>query len=275
MLALLLAATIEAEAICAKYATFKPPAALAAEKECGDDCSHRTAEKFANGDGVERDFDAAEYFLCRAEEQMAYAEFTGMMEHLQAMRRGEENENLDFCDFVTSGYGSTYCANLEYDRVMPRLETKLASLETSSALRERGRAYAKREAERIGELSRGGTGYVAFSLGAEIDQMDRLIASLERWSKERAPAADPAITKRADAELNAAYRDALDGIDSAGEDGMDGKTLLRDAQRAWIAYRDAFAAHYAERWRGAAGHEALRSEIITQLTRERTKELRE
>jgi uncharacterized protein YecT (DUF1311 family) len=53
------------------------------------------------------------------------------------------------------------------------------------------------------------------------------------------------------------------------------KTLLRDAQRAWIRYRDAFAAFYVDRWRGAAKAEALRREIVAQLSRERAAELRE
>ena len=34
---------------------------------------------------MKRDFDAAAYFLCKAEEEMAPAEFTGMTEHLQRM----------------------------------------------------------------------------------------------------------------------------------------------------------------------------------------------
>jgi uncharacterized protein YecT (DUF1311 family) len=84
---------------------------------------------------------------------------------------------------------------------------------------------------------------------------------VEQGSKKRAPAVTDAEAKRADDALNIAYKK------------LDKTEALRDAQRAWIAYRDALAAHYVERWQGAATPDALRREIVTQLTRERTKVL--
>ncbi|HEX6083795.1 MAG TPA: lysozyme inhibitor LprI family protein [Thermoanaerobaculia bacterium] len=249
MIALLLAAAID----CARFG-YKPPAVPA-------DVSHRElAEKYANGDGVKRDFDAAAYFLCKAEEEMAPAEFTGMTEHLQRMRAGKEKEPLDFCEYVTSGYGMSYCAHRQYEKVMPELDRRLAPF--PETVRKPGLAFVRAESERIGELSRGGTAYAAIALGAEMSAKEELVATLERFSKERAPSVSAAEAKRADAELNRVYR-ALERSD-----------LLRDAQRAWIVYRDAFAAFYVERWRGAAAPEALQREIVTQLTKERTSGVR-
>lgn len=250
MIALLLAAAID----CARFG-YKPPAVPA------DANNRELAEKFANGDGVKRDFDAAAYFLCRAEEEMAPAEFTGMIEHLQRMREGKEKEPLDFCQYVTSGYGMSYCAHKQYEKVMPELDRRLATLGTA-VLRERGLAFVRAETERSGELSRGGTAYAAMVLGAEMDAKEQVVVALERFSKERAPAASATEWKHADNDLNRAYR------------VLSRDTFLRDAQRAWIAYRDAFAEFYAERWRGAASPEVLQREIITQLTRERTAQLR-
>lgn len=249
MIALLLAAAID----CAKFG-YKPPAVPA------DVINRELAEKYANGDGVKRDFDAAAYFLCKAEEEMAPAEFTGMTEHLQRMRAGKEKEPLDFCEYVTSGYGMSYCAHKQYEKVMPELDRRLAPF--PEVVRKPGLAYARAESERIGELSRGGTAYAAIALGAEMEQKERLVVALERFSKERAPSVSAADAKRADAELNRVYR------------ALERSNFLRDAQRAWIAYRDAFAAFYVERWRGAASPEELQREITTQLTRERTTELR-
>ena len=251
LITLLLAAAID----CAKFG-YKPPPVPA-------DANHRElAEQYANGDGVKRDFDAAAYFLCLAEEEMAPAEFTGMTEHLQRMRTGKEKEPLDFCVYVTSGYGMSYCAHKQYEKVMPELDRRLAAVGTAP-VRERGLAFARAESERIGELSRGGTAYAAMALGAEMEQKERLVVTLERYSKERAPSASAAEAKRADNELNRVYR------------GLSRDTFLRDAQRAWIAYRDAFAAFYTERWRGKASPEELQREIVTQLTRERAVALRE
>lgn len=263
MIAILLAIAID----CSKYVKYKPPAIS------GGASSRELAERYANGTGVKRDFDAAAYFLCRAEEDMAPAEFSGMLDHLARMRSGEEKAPLDFCDYVTSGYGMSYCAHQQYEKVMPELDRRIdaarartAAKTQFDALRRRGLAYVRAESERIGAQSRGGTAHGAMSLGAEMEQKERFVENLERWSKQRASAAD---ARRADDELNAAYRALMQETDA------ELKPFLRDAQRAWIAYRDAFAAYYVERWRGAAAPEALRLEIVTRLTRDRTTELRD
>jgi len=272
-------------AVCTQFGPdYKPPAAAAAAlHECGDEsyCYRDLAEQFANGDGVTRDFDIAEYFLCKAEDDMAPAELEGMLEHLGKMRTGEETADLKFCDHVTSGRGMGECSALRHSEVMPEYEARLEKLPSSARfdeLREKGKAYVDAEHTWIGEQSRGGTGYAAFTLEAEMSETLKLVEHLERYSKERAPAASAAEAKRADGELNAAYREAqkrvAEDIEGFGESYNDWKTLLRDAQRAWIAYRDAFAAYYAERWRGVASAEALKREIVTKLTRERTRELR-
>lgn len=280
---MVLAAAVEPEEICAKYTNkyVPPPAAVAAAKECNG-CNRELAERFANADGVERNFEIAEYFLCRAQEEMGPMEFENMFAHVQRMRSGEDTDPLDFCDYVSSGYGETYCANARYDKVMPRLKMRLDALrakvtagEQFDAVRKRGEAYADVESQRIGEQARGGSGYVAVSTSAEVDQKERFVVNLERWSNARAAGASIAETRRADNNLNAAYRAAQKKIDKTGEDEIaNWKSFLRDAQRAWIAYRDAFAIYYVARWRGEASPAMLRREIVTHLTRERTAELR-
>lgn len=288
MLAIALALAVEAADVCSKYAAEStlPPVAVEALRECGEGfCNRELAEKFANADGVERNFDVAEYFLCHDAENMAPAELEGMLAHLQAMRSGEETAPLKFCDHVTSGYGMLYCSSLAHAELMPRLEARIETLRGSAeprsqfaALLNAGAAWVSAESQRLGELSRGGSGHAAFALDAEMSTQQRFVENLERWSNERAPAASAAELTAADRDLNAAYvaerTNVAETIAALGEGYADFKTLLRDAQRAWIAYRDAFAAYYAERWRGKAPPEALRREIVTHLTRERTAELR-
>ncbi|HEX2060862.1 MAG TPA: lysozyme inhibitor LprI family protein [Thermoanaerobaculia bacterium] len=260
-----------AAAICAKFENWTPP------ETCPDDpdnlCHVTLAEKYADA----RNFDAATYFLCQAEESIAPAEFDGMMEHLQNMRAGKETAPLRFCDHVTSGYGSTYCANVAWDEAMPKLEARISRI-GNAELRKRGIAYADAEASRIGEQSKGGTGSSAILLHAEIEQKTRLADTLEALTKKRAPAVTDAEAKAADAELNAAYKAVQKTLDELSVDDeetfAEWKTRLRDAQRAWIAYRDAFATYYAERWKGTAPPEVLRREVITYLTRKRSAELR-
>ncbi|HEX7831632.1 MAG TPA: lysozyme inhibitor LprI family protein [Thermoanaerobaculia bacterium] len=283
MLALLLAATIDSAQVCAKYKNYTlPPAAVNAVKECEGWCDVELAQQFANGEGVNRDYDVAEYFLCAAEERIAPAEFEGMFEHVQQMRDGVTDANLHFCDHVTSGYGASYCANLRYEELMPELDAKLdaarkrvAPKSQFDALKKAADAYVDAETERIGEQSRGGTGYAAFTLEAEMNAKNTFVEAVEQWTSKRAPIASTADAKRADDALNANYRSAQDDIEAMGEEFVSWKTYLRDAQRAWIAYRDAFATFYVAQWRGQAADDVLRREIVAQLTRERAAELKD
>lgn len=74
--------------------------------------------------------------------------------------------------------------------------------------------------------------------------------------------------KAADDELNRAYRSlrmTLDGRD---------RSLLADAQRAWIAFRDAECA-FDLADKDGSGHNVAKLECLTRLTRARTKQLAE
>ena len=73
---------------------------------------------------------------------------------------------------------------------------------------------------------------------------------------------------RADAELNDAYQQAL------ASNGQAVGTLLRDAQRLWIPYRDAACEVEAEFMRGGSGEPMLRLGCLIRLTEARTEELR-
>lgn len=278
--AILLALQLDPAKICAKYESYTPPAANAEVVKCGDPqqfCFAVLAEKYANGDGVTRDLDAAEYFLCKAAGEMADDEHEGMLEHLQKMRAGETAEPLAYCDHVASGYDSTYCAHVQYDRDMRKLDERLGRIHRNSklnALKQRMEAYMRAESDRVIHVFRGGTAYTRIMLASDVDEKTRSIEMLERFSSSRASAATAAQLKKADAALNKAYREVMNvTTDDEEDDDIDPKTLLRDAQRAWIAWRDAFADYYVERWRGAAAPDALRREIVTELTGERTYEL--
>lgn len=245
-----------------------PPAAKNIKVDCSAEqfCYADLATKYAN----EGNFVLAEYFLCMAEDEMAPAEHEGMTEHLRRMKAGDADAPLDFCDHVTSGYGSMYCASIEHDRVDADVEARLAKLPKNAkldALRKHADSFAHAESERIGDSARGGTAQASIGLYGSMETKKHFIEMLERVAAKRAKAATAAEEKSADGALNAAYRAARKELD---EEAM---TYLRDAQRAWIAYRDAFADYYVERWRGAAATDALRREIVTLLTRERTKQL--
>jgi uncharacterized protein YecT (DUF1311 family) len=87
--------------------------------------------------------------------------------------------------------------------------------------------------------------------------------------------------ERADAELNRVYRQAIDGARqddggiSAGDHRPTAQAVLREAQRAWVTFRDAQCTFegYAEA-RGGSMEPMVEALCRARLTRERTAQLR-
>lgn len=84
--------------------------------------------------------------------------------------------------------------------------------------------------------------------------------------------------KLADEDLNLAYglaRDMARQIDSDSPAGQDSAvTLLRDAQRAWISYRDLACSAESMLAAGGSMQPALRFGCLERMTRTRTEDLR-
>lgn len=76
--------------------------------------------------------------------------------------------------------------------------------------------------------------------------------------------------KAADAELNAAWTEAKATADAVGA----GPALL-DAQRKWIAYRDAACKAEAAQYEGGSIQPLIRLTCLTRLTERRSTDLRE
>jgi uncharacterized protein YecT (DUF1311 family) len=88
------------------------------------------------------------------------------------------------------------------------------------------------------------------------------------------------LLKRADAELNAAYQSAMKYIDASEDVPAEAKGkwrgALRDAQRGWIAFRDADCKGAVPfEWFGGTGATAAALDCMLEKTRARTKELTE
>ena len=74
--------------------------------------------------------------------------------------------------------------------------------------------------------------------------------------------------QRVDADLNKTYQSVLAKLPT-----VESKQKLREAQRAWVASRDAEAAHAAKEADGGSMAPTLRYETMTHITQERIKEL--
>lgn len=86
--------------------------------------------------------------------------------------------------------------------------------------------------------------------------------------------------KAADAKLNAVYQKVLAQIATSGlekpYDSQSWEAAMREAQRAWVAFRDADCKGVVPmEWSGGTGTSSAVSGCMTQKTEERIKELSE
>jgi uncharacterized protein YecT (DUF1311 family) len=304
----------EAQAICARFANYKPGAeAVATEadrkaygakaadckgyvydtgqgtdydkgRRCclvHGDCNRELAMIFANGWGVRRDYDAATYFLCRTGEEIAPFEQWEMLGHIEGMRKAKQPKDLDFCAYAESGTGTAWCSQLDFDRHSPEWERRIAAVrgslgtaaqESLAGLRKAADAFIEANAAAVAADSLGGTIYPTLVLGNQTDGTESFVSALERFGRQRAPAASPEALQKADAALNAAYKAAMSREEFDDKQSL--STSLRAAQRAWLRYRSSWIAFYRLRWKDAAPPDALDREITAALTAQRTDELR-
>jgi len=75
------------------------------------------------------------------------------------------------------------------------------------------------------------------------------------------------IYKQADANLNTVYQKAITSAAHFGEKDI---ANLKDAERKWIAYRDATCKAEYNLWGGGSGGPNALARCLIQLTRERT-----
>ncbi|WP_106640743.1 lysozyme inhibitor LprI family protein [Allosphingosinicella vermicomposti] len=86
--------------------------------------------------------------------------------------------------------------------------------------------------------------------------------------------------EKADQALNAAWREALAVVRSQDKDDIPpgdtrpkGEAKLREAQRAWITYRDAHCVVQGYQARGGTAETLINLGCLTSATEQRTKEL--
>lgn len=208
---------------------------------------------YANGKGAARNLDVAIHLACGIEG--APAESHGRVMHLAQLRTKRDGGNFDFCDDVTSGLAAGYCASHEEAVAGAKREAGYARLTAAwpaphkqalARLRAAHKAFAEAHGE--GEVDHGGTLRAAMEIGAEESLRDELLATLRQLEAGRAPVYGHAQYVAADAALNAAYRKQLAAVEEEAGPGGVTRQGIRGAQRAWLAYRDAFLAFAAVRY---------------------------
>lgn len=214
---------------------------------------------YANGEGVARDLRLARRFAC--EYGGAPAEVSARLAHLQRVEDGAASKRFDVCDNITSGYMSGFCAARAASFAYVIREREWRTLQsgwTADQLRawRNFRRAADDYFEYVGsaEVDQSGSARVAFAVDARQSLEIALLDDVRAFERGALPELTAADFPRADLELNAAYRhvraELRDGAVSPeyglfGSINADG---VRDTQRAWLRYRDAWVAFAVTRW---------------------------
>ena len=209
---------------------------------------------YANGFGVQRDADMAIHYACSLE-FIAKAEMEHRIEHLAAAPR--DNAPFDQCDDITSGYMGSNCAAIresqdERTRIA-RLDRTVSALPPASRsafakLRTAAERYAN---EAVGEVDMQGTAAPALSMAHGGRLREEFMQAALDTASGKLPSASAEEYAQRDAELNALYKDVMSAptaregwTDKIGESTIS-HAVVRNTERLWLAYRDAFVAYVA------------------------------
>lgn len=231
---------------------------------------------YANGFGVQQDTDIAIHHACKLE-FITKAEMESRIAHLSEPQPA--GAVFDQCDDITSGYMGSVCAGIrerQAERIRKaRLDRHAAALPPSAR---RALTQLHAAADRYAaaaETNMQGTAAPGLAIAREGKLQEQFAQTLARVLDKGLPAASPQDLVRIDRELNAAYKTLMSPVPSeAGRPERVGestitRTEVREAERRWIAYRDAFLAFRAQLPSGAR-----REAIGVELTRQRLAELK-
>ncbi|MBL8261921.1 MAG: DUF1311 domain-containing protein [Xanthomonadaceae bacterium] len=212
---------------------------------------------YANGQGVKRNPALAKRFAC--EYGGAPAEVSGRLGHIDDIADG--GEPMDICDDVTSGMMMGFCARRTADFAKVGREPRWRALQSAwtpaqraawAPLRKAADDYIQLVSREETDMS--GTARGMFSADARESLEIALLDAVTRFDGGDRPTQKAADFARADKTLNATYKDTMAKLAAGSGDGAFGDygTIapdgVRETQRAWLRYRDAWVRFAALRW---------------------------
>ena len=207
---------------------------------------------YQNGQGVMKAPPLAMKYACSI--AAAPAEMAGRVEHLQKLAASGQG-NIDLCDDITSGYMMGVCSAIDA-RQKNRVRGQASGKATQAWPAAAQASYQKLEAAsakfadaRAGkETDLSGTARAAMSIAARTAELELLAQDVKQYEAGKLPAAmTQAQAQALDKQLNVIYGKLMKQPkpDYAGAVEKDG---IRDTQRLWLKYRDAWmefgAVHY-------------------------------
>jgi hypothetical protein len=197
---------------------------------------------YANGRGAARNLDLALKFAC--EMDAAPAEMESRIAHLEKLKTGDASgSGFDICDDITSGYMGGFCTEKQdrFDRV--QREKKLRAITAQWSPQEgralellRRAAKAFFAAHSSNEIDLSGSGRAGFEIEENARLENLFLADLERFERGDLPDSR-ADLPASDARLNSLYGRLMKATAQMGTVTADG---IRQTERLWIAYRDAW-----------------------------------
>ncbi len=199
---------------------------------------------YANGKGVPRNWDLSIKFACQA--GFAPAEIESRVQHLLDLRaKGDEKQDFDFCDDVTSGYMIGVCEAKTSLIDQAQRDKKLIALVTNwndnekTALKKLQRS-AKNffSIHSNNEVDLSGSARAALSIEEQDTLENDFLTSLEEFSQGHFPVYTKSQAVQYDQQLNALYQQIQKNADYSN--GSITRQGIKKSQLAWLKYRDAW-----------------------------------
>jgi uncharacterized protein YecT (DUF1311 family) len=230
---------------------------------------------YANGLGVKRNLDYALHIACAV--GGSGEEIEGRIARLTALKTKPGKTRFDFCDDATSGVLTGMCSvrdeklgEAKRQAGLNAQAARIAAPARAAFARLRKAADAFAFAHGGYEVDTSGSARVTFETEAEEEAKSAFDDALQAFLAGKTPAATPAQAKAADDALNAAWKKLRDHGEKVQEFGTVVLSQVVKAQRAWLAYRDAFIAFAKVQAPGKPT-----DGLFVDLTRDRTKTLSE
>lgn len=212
---------------------------------------------YANGLGVARNLRLALKFSC--EGGWAGAEIDGRYAHLAALARAPGKTRFDWCDDISSGYMMGFCADRDERFKTARRERRLAALVGGwSAAQQRAWVPLQAAARHFfalrarAETEQDGTDRGAEAVNEAGRLNDEFVGELAELEHGKLPSYSHDAFIEADRQLNRLYARALTACDKAPAMAAVSAGDLRNTQRAWLRYRDAWVGFGAQAYPGVS-----------------------
>ena len=194
---------------------------------------------YSNGEGVERNKALALRFGCESVLEGAL------------LKQIEADDKINYCsDVAYTTFAMNFCAAWNSEIAAQRRQTSLDTLMQTWPQRDR-QAFALLhkasesyiQAHGLGEVYQGGTIRGIRTNGVEEHQREKFMEAVQSFESGHKPGGTLSDFRKADADLNVTYKKALALAAAQNfneDDGLIHPEGIRDAERAWLKYRNAW-----------------------------------